>query len=184
MSAAIPATACGPSLEELTVVVVDWDLADHTIRCVQALVAEGIPSNRVVVVENGPTDRGWETVAAGLPSCVLVRLERNVGFAAAINIGARVLPGVAYLLVNNDAFVHRPGTVAAMLVALRRERAAIVVPRLLNPDLSLQPTVAPFTTPLVALVRANLTGDLIQSDREIRAIMKRCFEELRCPKYR
>ena len=42
-----------------------------------------------------------------------------------------------------------------MLLALRRERAAIVVPRLLNPDLSLQPSVAPFTTPLVALVRAS-----------------------------
>lgn len=162
------AAAHGPSLEELSAVVVDWNLADHTVRCVRALLAEGLAPNRVVVVENAPTDHTWQVLSDELSSCVLVRLEHNVGFAAAMNIGARVLPGAAYLLVNNDAFVHRPGTILAMLAALRRERVGIVAPRLLNPDLSLQPTVAPFTTPLVALVRASGLSRLVPNRWQLR----------------
>lgn len=143
------------SLDELTAVVVDWNLPDHTIRSVQALLADGVPPQRVVVVENEPTDENWSRVAAALGDSVLVRIGSNIGFARANNVGARTLPGTAYLLVNNDAFVHRPGSVASLVEAIRRPSVGIAVPRLLNEDLSLQPSVAPFTTPLPALVRAS-----------------------------
>jgi GT2 family glycosyltransferase len=139
----------------LTAVVVDWNLPDYTVRCVESLVDEGVAAERVVVVENGPTEESWARVSADLPSCVLVRTQANVGYAAANNIGARVLPGSAYLLVNNDSFVHGRGAVARMLDVLGRPGVGIVVPRLLNEDLSSQHSVVPFMTPLVALVRAS-----------------------------
>ena len=144
-----------PSLQSLTVVIVDWNLPDYTVRSVKALQADGVPAGRIVVVENGPTEENWSSVTSALPGCVLVRVQQNLGFARANNIGARVLPGQAYLLVNNDAFVHRPGSVSALLAALARSDIGIAVPRLLNADLSLQPSVAPLTTPLPALVRAS-----------------------------
>ena len=37
------------STSELTAVIVDWNLPDYTTRCVQALVEDGIPADRVVV---------------------------------------------------------------------------------------------------------------------------------------
>lgn len=148
-------------LESLSVIVVGWERPDLTIRCVQSLVNDGVPPQRVVVVENGPSQETWANVSKALVSSVLVRVSRNAGFARANNIGARVLPGSAYLLVNNDAFVHRPGSVARLLAGLQRPGVGIVVPRLLNEDLSLQPTVAPFTTPSVALVRASGLSRLI-----------------------
>ena len=144
-----------PSLETLTAVVVDWNMPDMTIGCVEALVADGVTPGRIVVVENGPTESNWARTSAALPRCVLVRVAVNAGFATATNLGAAALPGSAYLLVNNDAAPRRPGTVAALLEALERPGVGIVVPRLLNPDHSLQPSVVPFTTPLPALVRAS-----------------------------
>lgn len=153
--AARPGVGVTFAVGDLVVVVVDWNLPDYTIRCVRALVADGIPAGRVVVVENDPTDENWARVSRELSSCVLVRIETNVGFAVAVNIGAGVLSGRAYLLVNNDAFVHRPGAVERMRAALDRERVGVVVPRLLNADLTVQPSVLPFTTPFVALVRAS-----------------------------
>jgi N-acetylglucosaminyl-diphospho-decaprenol L-rhamnosyltransferase len=139
----------------LTAVVVDWNLPDHTVRCVESLVADGIPEDRIVVVENGPTPDNWSQVTRRLSGSVLVRVEANVGFGRANNIGVGTLRGDAYLFVNNDACVERPGSVPALLAGLRRDRVEIVVPRLLNRDLSLQPSVVPFTTPLTALVRAS-----------------------------
>jgi GT2 family glycosyltransferase len=141
-------------LDDLTVVIVDWNLPDHTTRCAGALISDGVPPSRIVVVENGPTDLNWIQIRRELTGCTLVRIEENVGFAAANNIGAAALPGRAYLLVNNDAFVHRPGTVRTLLRSLRGN-VGIAVPRLLNQDLSLQPSVVPFMTPLPALIRAS-----------------------------
>jgi N-acetylglucosaminyl-diphospho-decaprenol L-rhamnosyltransferase len=143
------------SPDALTTVVVDWNLPDYTVRCVESLVADGVAASRIVVVENGPTAENWSRISAELSRCVLVRIDANVGFAKANNIGARILPAQAYLLVNNDAFVHRAGSVSALLKALERPGIGIAVPRLLNADLTLQPSVAPFTTPVPALVRAS-----------------------------
>jgi GT2 family glycosyltransferase len=86
---------------------------------------------------------------------MLVRIDTNVGFARAMNQGAQALPGDAYLMVNNDAFVHRSGSLEKLVGELGRPRVGVVVPRLLNEDLSLQPSVAPFTGPLTAFVRAS-----------------------------
>ncbi len=142
-------------LGSLTVVVVDWNLPDHTVRCVESLIADGVPRKRIVVVENGPTADNWGHVTGRLGGSVLVRVETNIGFGRASNIGARTLPGDRYLFVNNDAYVNRAGSVAMLMSSLEEGRVAIVVPKILNPDLSLQPTVVPLTTPLPALVRAS-----------------------------
>src|SRR4029453_3197118 len=142
------------SLDRITAVVLDWNLPDYTSRCVSALVEDGVPSDRIVIVENGPTAETWRRIRAEHPAGVLLRIYQNAGFARANNIGARALPGDAYLFVNNDAFVHAPGSVGRLLGAVEQGNG-IAVPRLLNEDLSLQPSVAPFTTPSVALVRAS-----------------------------
>ena len=48
------------------------------------------------------------------PGCGSLEIEANVGFARGNNRGAAELPGEAYLFVNSDAFVHRPGSVARL----------------------------------------------------------------------
>lgn len=148
-------------VDSLTTVVLDWNLPAYTVRCVDSLVADGIDPGRVVVVLNGPTDENWMTVKDRLASCILVRIEHNIGFARANNIGARVLAGDAYLLCNNDAFVHADGSVHALLAALDRPGVGIAVPRLLNEDGSHQPSVVPFTTPTAAAVRASGLSRLV-----------------------
>jgi len=142
-------------VEALTVVIPNWETPDFTLRSAEALIADGVPPDRVVVVDNGSGDDSADRFRRQLPGCRLVALPQNIGYARAANAGADSLEGEAYLVVNNDAFVARPGTIARMLAALARERTAIVVPRLLNADGSLQRTVRPFDTPAVALVRAS-----------------------------
>jgi N-acetylglucosaminyl-diphospho-decaprenol L-rhamnosyltransferase len=142
-------------LRTATIVVVDWDLPDLTIRCVEALVGDGVPAERIVLVENGSTKENVARIGAELPDCKLVSLEPNRGYARAANIGAAELAGDAYLFVNNDAFVHRPGSVGRLLESLSDKRVGIAVPRLLNQDLTLQPNVVPPLSPLTALVGAT-----------------------------
>ena len=144
-----------PALETLTAVIPNWETPDYTIKSVVALLEDGVPPARVVVVDNGSGDDSVARFQRELPGCILLPLEQNIGYAKAANAGAQRLQGDAYLIVNNDAFVHRRGSVETMLEAFTHERIGIVVPRLLNPDHTLQPTVKPIDTPAVALVRAS-----------------------------
>jgi N-acetylglucosaminyl-diphospho-decaprenol L-rhamnosyltransferase len=141
-------------LARLTAVVLNWDRPELTIRCVESVVADGVPSSRVVVVDNGSTDGSYEQFQRTLPDCVLVRLPTNVGIARAFNIGAARLPGDNYLILNNDAFVHGPSSVVRLVRALSRRRVGIAAPRLLNEDLTLQPSVVALVTPRTAFVGA------------------------------
>ena len=91
-----------------------------------------------------------------------MRTRREIGYARAANRGARRRESDSYLLVNNDAFVHRPGTVRAMLEALEAPSVAIVYrPGADRPDLTIQPTVSALQTPAVALVRASGLSRLV-----------------------
>ena len=145
----------------LTAVVLNWRTPDLAERAARALIDDGIPAERVVVVDNGSGDGGAERLGAALPGTVVLPLRENVGFARANNEAAKQLPGDAYLFVNSDAFVHARGSVDRMLE--RTAAAAIVVPRLLNEDLTLQPNVVPRTTVAVELVRASGASRLVAS---------------------
>ena len=148
-------------LDRITVVVLNWETPDLTLRCVDALRGDGVPAERIVVVDNGSRDGSAKRFRRDSADCVVVALPENIGYARAANAGARALEGDAYLVMNNDAFVHRPGSVRALLGALADPSVGIVVPRLRNEDLTLQPTVRPLTTPGVALVRATGVGRLV-----------------------
>jgi len=54
-------------LRSTTVVVVNWDAAELTIRCVTALVGDGLPPDRIVVVENGSAEECTARLRNALP---------------------------------------------------------------------------------------------------------------------
>jgi N-acetylglucosaminyl-diphospho-decaprenol L-rhamnosyltransferase len=141
--------------EEATAVVLNWRTPDHTVRAGRALLEDGFPAERLVVVDNGSGDGSVELVRRELPGCRMLALPENVGFARGNNLGARELPGRAFLFVNSDAFLHAPGSVGRLLAATEEERVGLAVPRLLNEDLTLQPSVVPTSSPLPELVRAS-----------------------------
>jgi GT2 family glycosyltransferase len=162
---------------ELTAVVLNWRTPVLTGRAVRALAGDGVPMERIVVVDNGSGaegaegDSGTEGVDAlrvGLPEVRVLALDRNLGFARGNNRGAAALPGEAYLFVNSDAFVGRPGTIGHLLAALDDPRVGIAVPRLRNEDGSLQPSVVPISKPLSELIRASGLSRLVPNQLQPR----------------
>jgi GT2 family glycosyltransferase len=127
-----------------------------------------VPAERIVLVDNGSRDDSAERLRAEFPTAVVVALPENVGYAGAANRGAAALPGGAYLVMNNDAFVHLPGSVRRLWDALDDPSVGIVVPRLRNEDLSLQPTVKALPTPGVAVLRAAGLGRVVPNSLQPR----------------
>jgi N-acetylglucosaminyl-diphospho-decaprenol L-rhamnosyltransferase len=106
---------------------------------------ESVRETELVVVDHGSTDGTLELVRERFPEATLVEQE-NKGFGAGNNAGMRVASGRWYLLLNSDAWLT-PGALDALVaVAEAHPRAAVVGPRLLNPDGTLQRSVRGFPT--------------------------------------
>jgi N-acetylglucosaminyl-diphospho-decaprenol L-rhamnosyltransferase len=142
-------------LAAVRAVIVNWETPQYTIRAARALLEDGLQPGQLVIVDNGSKDTSYEQLVSELPGCVAIRLDENVGYGRAANLGARDHAAGSYVFLNSDAFLHRPGTVRAMVQSLESPSVGIVAPRVLNEDLTLQPTVAALQTPGVAFVRAS-----------------------------
>lgn len=134
-------------------IVVTYDSATWIRGCLSAL--GGMPA---VVVDNASRDDTVAIVRAEFPGVRLIARERNGGFAVAVNEGCRAVPDDDVLLVNPDLLV-RPGSVALLDAYLvSHPRVGLAVPRLVNPDGSLQPSIRTYPSPLAMLARRSPFG--------------------------
>ena len=106
---------------------------------------ESARETELIVVDHGSTDRTLEFVRERFPEATLVEQE-NKGFGAGNNAGMRVASGRWFLLLNSDAWLE-PGALDALVeFGDAHPDAAVVGPRLLNPDRTLQRSVRGFPT--------------------------------------
>jgi len=137
---------------DISIVIVSYNGLEHLRRCLQSLAAHPPAAEReVIVVDNDSRDGSAPMVASEYPDVRLLRMPRNLGFAAGANRGAREATGEAIVLLNPDSEVEAD-PFAPMLAYLREHvDAGIAAPRLLNPDGSLQLSCRSFPTFSVAL---------------------------------
>lgn len=92
----------------LSVLIVAWNSSSELRRTLPALLAELHDDDELIVVDNDSGDDSAALVAELVPAARLVRMGRNVGFAAGCNRGAEEARGDLLVLLNPDA-VPRPG---------------------------------------------------------------------------
>lgn len=149
-----PPNAASPAPQPVPLVsaiIVSYNTRDLTLRCLSSLKAalSAIP-HEIILVDNASSDGSPDAVAAAHPDIHLIRHPANAGFGAANNLGMARARGTHFLLINTDAFAE-PGAVAALLAAANRHpNAAVIGPRLLNADGSLQRSCYRFPSPLHA----------------------------------
>lgn len=146
----------------VAIVVVTYNSARQIEACLRSVAAgcDGLRLTDVVVVDNASADASLDVAArcSDLP-LRLVQTGRNGGYAAGINAGiAAVGPDVDAVLVLNPDIRLRPGSVAPLVAALGTPGRGVVVPRLVNPDGSLQPSLRRPPTLLRAVAEAVIGG--------------------------
>jgi GT2 family glycosyltransferase len=98
-----------------------------------------------VVVDHGSGDGTVDVVRERFPDVRLVEQE-NLGLSAGWNRGLREVGGDWVVILNADAWLVGDALERLVEFARARPRAALVGPRLLNPDGSLQRSVRGFPT--------------------------------------
>jgi len=105
-----------PKKIDLSIIIVSYNTRDLLRDCLASIAKaerEGL-AIEVVVVDNGSTDRSDQMVENQFPQVKLIANKKNIGFAAANNIGLKHSTGRYLLFLNPDTIVG-PGTFKAMI---------------------------------------------------------------------
>ena len=125
---------------DVAVVVVTYDALPWIEQCLESV--RGVPT---VVVDNGSSDGTVAFVRERFPGVRVIESE-NRGLAAGWNIGLRETDSRYALILNADAWLIGDALARLVEAADERPRAAVVGPRLLNTDGTLQRSVRGFPT--------------------------------------
>jgi GT2 family glycosyltransferase len=139
---------------DLSAVIINYKSRDALAECLQALEADARNAGlaiETVVIDNDSRDGTAEMLAARYPGVRLVANAENVGYARAVNQGIAATCAPFVLVLNPDCIPQAGalGTLRDELLA--HPKLAVVGPRLLNTDGSLEYSARSFPTPLTAL---------------------------------
>lgn len=150
-------------MEDLGIVIVNWNTADELERCLATVFAsEGDFTYRVVVVDNNSNDGSADMVSEKFPDAEVICLEENLGYPKGNNVGLRHLGyhGIAKVeefapryavLLNPDTEVPPDSLYRMTQFMDSRPEIGIAGPKLLLPDGSLDKACRRgFPTPLVS----------------------------------
>src|SRR5919201_598056 len=127
-------------MSDVSVVVVTFNSAEWIERCL-----DSVRDYETIVVHHGSTDGTIELVRQTFPETRLIEQE-NLGMGGGNNSGMRLASGRYFLLLNSDAWVLDEGIEELARFADDHPDAAVVGPRLLNQDGSLQRSARAFPT--------------------------------------
>ena len=126
-------------MEDVSVVIVNWNTGPTLRACLSALFAsEGDRPHQVIVVDNASTDGSESGIASEYPALQLIQNASNIGFARAVNQGLRVARGQFALIMNPDVTLLPSALPRLMEFMTTHIHAGIAGPRLLNPDGTVQ----------------------------------------------
>jgi GT2 family glycosyltransferase len=120
---------------DLTAIVVTYNALPWLEQCL-----ESVRGHELVVVDHGSTDGTLAFVRERHPEARVV-VQENKGMGGGNNAGMRVASGRYFFLLNSDAWVVGDGLERLVAHADAHPEAAVVGPRLRNPDGTLQRSV-------------------------------------------
>lgn len=160
LRAATPANDHAPP----TIVIVNYNGGTHLGRCLDS-VTTSAPDAGAIVIDNASSD-GSAAIASGRRRVRLVRNAANVGFGRAVNQAVALADSHVVMLVNPDCEL-RAGAFEALAAELEAHpECAIVAPRVLNDDGSVQGNVRGHPTLMTGLFgRTTLLTKLFPRSR-------------------
>ena len=127
---------------KISIIIVSWNTAKITLKCVQTIkkyLSTLDPS--IIVVDNASTDNTIKLLSK--EHITIIKSPTNLGYATACNLGANHSKSKYLLFLNSDMeFID--DSLSHMLKFLSKNpRIGLIGPQFLNPDLSVQASVFP-----------------------------------------
>jgi GT2 family glycosyltransferase len=137
---------------DISVIIINWNTRDLLLNCIHS-VYETLRniSFEIWIVDNASTDGSQESVKTAFPDIHLIENDQNRGFAAANNQAFKQMSGRYALLLNSDAALTEDAALTLLSFMDVMPNVGMACGQLVNPDGSLQNSIANFPT-LLALI--------------------------------
>jgi N-acetylglucosaminyl-diphospho-decaprenol L-rhamnosyltransferase len=127
----------------LSIIVVSYNTRELLRQCLRSLSVH-CPAAEVIVIDNASEDGSGKMVRREHPAAKLIALNKNVGFAAANNIGLQSARGEFILLLNSDTYVEDDSLQRCLTWMETHPGVGAASPRLIGFDGQNQPCARPF----------------------------------------
>ncbi|CDM69531.1 Glycosyl transferase 2 family protein [Clostridium bornimense] len=92
---------------KISVIIPNYNGEKIIDGCIQSLLKQDYKDFNIIVVDNNSTDESVKIIEERYPSITLIKNNKNLGFAAAVNIGIKASKSDFVALLNNDTEVDK-----------------------------------------------------------------------------
>jgi len=119
---------------KVSVIIVNLNGKDLLEKCLKSLMKINYENYEIILVDNNSKDESIEFVKKAYPSVIIIKLDKNYGFAEPNNIGAKNAKGDFLFFLNNDTIVNTNFVNEMIKVFDQDSKIAICQSLLLKPN--------------------------------------------------
>jgi GT2 family glycosyltransferase len=116
----------------ISVVIPNYNGAACLDRCLRSLIVQTCAPLEIIIVDNASSDTSIEVVRRIAPNARVLPQQRNLGFAAAVNLGIKDAKADWVAILNNDTEVSPDWLEACAAAMGRHPDAAFFASRIMN----------------------------------------------------
>ena len=146
---------------DLSIITVNYRSGGLVKTCLRGIERSNLGcSYEIIVVDNDSHDNSAELIREQFPKVKLIESGANRGLAAGNNLGIRSAQGKYLLIINPDIALF-PDKIEHMLDYMERHpTVALIGPKLINPDGTVQISCYRFPELLIPIYRRTPIGKL------------------------
>ena len=118
----------------ISIIIVNYNGRKYLEECIASLMKVTYPRLEIILVDNNSSDDSVEFVKNAHPSIIIIKLDKNYGFAYPNNVGAKNAKGEMLLFLNNDTTVDHKFVDVLVNTMNNDSKVAICQSMLLKPN--------------------------------------------------
>lgn len=161
----------------LSIIIVNYNSKDVLLNCISSLKnLEGKFHFEVIIIDNNSIESIKE-LESSFPQFHFIYNEKNIGFAAANNIGIKESKGRYILLLNPDTIVNDDSFPPMIQYLEKHDNVGIVGCKIFNADGEIERSTHSFPSLLKEFVHANeFIKNIIGYESRFAGLLKKIFK--------
>lgn len=115
----------------VSILIVNWNARENLKECLISLFKIAYLNFEIILVDNGSEDDSVEMAEKSFPKVLIVKSEKNLGFAGGNNLGLKYCYGKYILFLNNDTIVTKDFLGKLVKFMEKRNDVGIIQPTIL-----------------------------------------------------
>ena len=137
---------------DVSIVVVSYNVSDLLCACIASIKKETTCKYEIIVVDNASQDDSTKRLQAEHADVILIQNQSNIGFVRANNQAFQISNGRYVFMLNPDTLVLDKAIDKLVQFMDEHPEGGGGGPKILNPDMSLQPNCHHFPTIFMRLI--------------------------------